>query len=88
MSVRFTYDKEADAVYLGLRDIPDGGVFETVEIVGDPAPVEEHVYADFDSEGRLLGLEFLSLEAFLKAADIAHGGLVPEELIATSLQKL
>jgi uncharacterized protein YuzE len=91
MSVRLTYDEEANALYLYLRgDIPSGagGIAKTVEIVGEPHPVEEWVMADFDSEGRLLGLEFLSLESFLRYAAIEGGGLDPEELVAASLQKL
>ncbi len=88
MSARLTYDAEADALYLYLSeagDIPDGGVARTVEIVGEPHPVEDWVLADFDQEGRLLGLEFLSLASFLEHADIAHGGLNPE-LLTSSLK--
>ncbi len=82
MSIRLTYDKEANAVYLGVRDIPPGSVSKTVELISEPHPVEEWVLADLDEAGNLLGLEFLSLESFLKHADIAHDGLNPEALVS------
>lgn len=45
-----TYDPEADAVYLYLGR---GKIAKTAEIQLD-------LVADYDAEGRLLGLEFLS----------------------------
>jgi uncharacterized protein YuzE len=49
----FTYDDEADAAYIYLgASIKKGGVARTVEVTSD-------VYADFDTKGRLLGIELL-----------------------------
>jgi uncharacterized protein YuzE len=52
--LKVTYDAEVDAAYIYLRDIEAGGVATTV-------PVRDRdIHLDFDSEGRLLGIELLS----------------------------
>lgn len=52
--MRFEFDREADALYIRLRE---GRVDKTIEL-------EEGVYADLDAESRPLGLEFIALRAF------------------------
>ena len=48
--MKITYDPDADAFYLYLVDIPDGGVDRSEEVA--PSTV-----LDFDGEGNLLGVE-------------------------------
>jgi uncharacterized protein YuzE len=56
--MRFEYDKEANALYIYLRDkIPEGGVARTVEL-------EPGVYLDADGAGRILGVEFVDFADF------------------------
>ena len=52
--MRIELDKEYGLLYIELRD---GEVEETVDLA-------EGVHLDMDAEGRALGIEFLSLEAF------------------------
>ena len=69
MSVRIRYDREADAVYV---DVTEGEHARTVEV--EPL----RVYVDVDPQGRVLGIEFLSLGVFEHYME-EHGGLnVPE----------
>ena len=49
MRPEMTYDPEADAAYLKLADGP----------YRDSAEVEPGVVLDFDTSGRVLGIEFL-----------------------------
>ena len=64
-----TYDQEADAVYIYLADeILAGGVKKTYPC--DPMEVDGMINLDFDSEGRLIGVEILG----------AKGKLPPELL--------
>jgi uncharacterized protein YuzE len=70
--MRVYHDKEADVVFLQLLE--DAKEHRTVELVGEPHPVEDWVLGHYDADGRLVSLEFLSLEAFLKHADVAHRG--------------
>ena len=67
--MRIEYDHEADAVYV---DVTDGAQARTVEVEPD------NIYVDIDAEGRTLGIEFLSLDAFRQYIE-KHGGLdIPE----------
>lgn len=67
--MRIEYDHEADAVYV---DVTSGTQARTVEV--EP----ESIYVDLDAEGRTLGIEFLSLDAFRTYIE-KHGGLdIPE----------
>ena len=52
--MRFEFDREADALYIRLRE---GRVARTIEL-------DEGVYADLDAEKHPLGLEFIALRAF------------------------
>lgn len=62
--MRLTYDAEADAAYIQLVEliVPDA-VAKTVGC--DPAEVGEMINLDFDSEGRLLGIEVLDASRVL-----------------------
>ena len=56
--MRITYDPKADAAYIYLVDeISPGGVARTYPC--DPLEVNGQINLDFDSEGRLLGIEVL-----------------------------
>src|SRR5207248_624130 len=47
--MKITYDPEADALYIALRDAPSE----------DSVDIEEGVTADLDAEGHIVGLELL-----------------------------
>ena len=64
-------DIAAGAIYMKLRD---GEVAETVEVTDADA------YVDLDSEGYVLGIEFLSIEEFQAAMQAANGLQVPERI--------
>jgi uncharacterized protein YuzE len=64
--MRITFDPDANAVYIYLKDqIPPGGVsrseFCDVELSGGP------VFLQFDSTGRLIGIEILGARELLPA---------------------
>jgi uncharacterized protein YuzE len=63
--MRIEYDRNAMALYVHLAD---GEQAETVEV----QPMK--VYVDIDAEGRTLGIEFLTLEAFGEYIR-EHGGM-------------
>ena len=73
--MRFEYDKEVNALYIYLREIPEGGVVRQIEL-------QEGVYLDADKRGRTYGIEFLDLENFQQWLE-RNGGLVeiPEHVI-------
>jgi uncharacterized protein YuzE len=49
MTMRIEYDKEADALYIVLRDVP----------ASDSTDLEEGVTIDLDGDGHIVGLEVL-----------------------------
>ena len=54
----FTIDHHANAAYVTITDFPDedeGGVART-------EPVTDHINADYDAMGNVVGIEFLSLK--------------------------
>jgi uncharacterized protein YuzE len=55
--MKITYDRETDAAYIYLVPIANGGVAQTYPC--DPAEVNGMINLDFDSDGRLLGIEVL-----------------------------
>lgn len=62
--MRVTFDPEANAAYIYLKDqIPSGGVarseFCDIELSGGP------VFLQFDSDGRLIGIEILGAKELL-----------------------
>ena len=64
---RVTFDTGTDAAYIYLRDIAGGGVKRTIEV---ELP-NGNVNLDFDSEGRMVGIEVLG------ACDVLPEGFVP-----------
>ena len=68
--MRVTYDAEADAGYIALREIESGGAKHTVplgELDPDAGALEAigSIVLDFDDEERLIGIEVLSASAVL-----------------------
>lgn len=63
--MRIELDKEADILYIELKD---GEVDNTVDL-------DDGVFADLDAEGRVLGVEFIALSAF-RAFLERHNGSV------------
>ena len=63
MSLAFRYDKEADAAYIQLHPIAPGEVARTE--VADLELVSAAINLDFDSEGRLVGIEILGARRIL-----------------------
>ncbi|HET9118184.1 MAG TPA: DUF2283 domain-containing protein [Pseudonocardiaceae bacterium] len=59
MQLRVTFDRDADAAYIYLREIGSGGVAET--IVCDDVPVN----LDLDKQGHLIGIEILGATGML-----------------------
>jgi hypothetical protein len=58
--MKLYHDPEADVVFLELLE--DAEEHHTVELVGEPHPVEDRVLAHYDANDQLVSLEFLSLE--------------------------
>ena len=57
--MNFEYDKEADAAYIYLEDhIKEGEAKSTVE-------ASKNIMLDFDSKGKLLGIEILNASKVL-----------------------
>jgi len=52
--MKFTYDDNADAAYIRIMDAANGAVKESEE-------VRPGVIVDFDQEGRMVGIEILSV---------------------------
>jgi uncharacterized protein YuzE len=72
--MRFELDTEVNALYISLREIPEsesGTVARTVEL--GTGACQEGVNLDIDSEGRILGLEFVNADDFGRFL-AAHGG--------------
>jgi uncharacterized protein YuzE len=56
-TIRHTHDREIDAAYINLIDIPDGAATDTYICENLPEQVKGEIYLDFDKDGRLLGIE-------------------------------
>jgi len=67
--MRVTYDSEADAAYIYLREIEGGGAKHTCPIQCEHA--SGMIVLDLDADGRLIGIEVVG----------AQSGL-PSELLA------
>jgi len=52
--MKFTYDHDADAAYIRIMDVTRGAVKESEE-------VRPGVIVDFDQQGRMVGIELLSV---------------------------
>ena len=61
--VKLTYDTQADAVYLYLKNIPDGGVARTLCLSESEDP-SEWINVDLAEAGHTLGIEFISMDVF------------------------
>jgi len=62
--MRVKYDASADAAYIYLLpEIAAGGVERTVPV--DPREVDGMINLDFDSDGRLVGIEVLDASRLL-----------------------
>ena len=62
--MKVTYDHEANAAYVYIVDeIEDGGVAQTY--CCDPQEIDGMINLDFDSAGRLLGIELIPARSYL-----------------------
>ena len=52
MTIKVTFDKEADAAYIYFKDISAGEVAKTISL-------NESINIDLDAEGKTLGIEVL-----------------------------
>lgn len=59
--MRIEYDREADALYIHLREVP----------VADTTDVEEGVMVDLDAEGHIIGVEILDASKRLSPDDLS-----------------
>lgn len=73
--LRFEYDEEVNALYIYIREIPNGAVARQIEL-------QEGVYLDADEEGRTFGMEFLDIEYFLRWLARNDGDVAIPETIA------
>ena len=68
MTVRITYDAEANAAYISVSDeIPAGAASEQIHSITPPSGRGE-IVLDFDDAGRLLGVEILGARELIDAA--------------------
>jgi uncharacterized protein YuzE len=71
--MKITYDPEADALYVGIREVqPTGSV-----------DIEEGVTADLDSEGHIIGLEILDASKRMTLEELTNVSY--ENLLLASL---
>ena len=59
--MRIEYDREADALYIHLREVP----------VADTTDVEDGVMIDLDAEGHIVGVEILDASKRLSPDDLS-----------------
>jgi uncharacterized protein YuzE len=72
--MRFEYDREVNALYIYVREIPDGAVARQIEL-------QKGVYLDADKDGRTFGMEFLDLENFREWLERNDGRVeIPEHV--------
>jgi uncharacterized protein YuzE len=62
--MRVTYDPQADAAYISLRD-PIGDGESKRQVVCDDGGIAGDIILDFDKEGVLLGIEVLRARRLL-----------------------
>lgn len=60
--MKIEYDKEADALYLGLREVT----------VARSEEIEEGVVVDFDEENHIVGLEVLDVSHRLSPQELVN----------------
>lgn len=68
--MKFEYDKDVDAAYVSfVEDIKDGEAEKTIEL-------DKNIILDFDSEGKLLGVEILNASKVLNEKALIEPKLV------------
>lgn len=60
--MKITYDPEADALYVALRDVP----------ASDSIDIEDGVSVDLDDGGHIIGLEVLDASTRLTPEELAN----------------
>lgn len=65
ISLRMTYDPESDAAYIYITDPIEPGGVASGSTLNRPLD-RSAVNADFDHEGRLLGIELLGVSRLLR----------------------
>ena len=63
MEMKITFDKEADAAYIYLKEISPEEIAQTISL-------NESVNIDLDSEGRTLGIEIIDASKNLPASTL------------------
>lgn len=56
------YDREADAIYIRLKDAEIAGTRE----------LQDHLIVDIDADGKLVGIELLFVSDYLAPTDIEN----------------
>ncbi len=69
MEMRITFDKEADAVYIYLKEISEGEVNKTISL-------NESINIDLDKYGRALGIEVLDATKNLPPSTLKSAVLI------------
>lgn len=70
--MKIEYDKEADALYIHLREVP----------VDDNIDIEDGVTVDIDAQGHIVGIEILDASVRLSREELSRISL--ENLISVS----
>jgi uncharacterized protein YuzE len=73
--MKITYDPEADALYIGIREVRPA----------DSVDIEEGVTADLDSEGHIIGLEILDASKRMTLEELTNVSY--ENLLLASLPR-
>ena len=60
--MKITYDPEADALYIALRDVP----------AADGIDIEDGVSVDLDKDGHLIGIEILDARQRLTPEELTN----------------
>lgn len=81
-AVRVTYDQEADAAYINMKDFTRVGSVAHTEVLEGRA---DGIHLDFDKAGCLIGIEVLDAKTRLDA-DVLRVAAPPEELSLTEMK--
>ena len=69
MSMKITFDKDADAAYIYFKEISPGEVSKTISL-------NESVNIDLDSQGKTLGIEIINASMNLLASALKSAVLI------------
>ena len=69
MSMKITFDKEADAAYIYFKEISPGEVSKTISL-------NDSVNIDLDSSGKTLGIEIIDASRNLPASALKSAVLI------------